>query len=319
MLQQSGERAIPRLELGVALEEFLLNPSSGLIATQVASIFPTQKKEGKYPAITRESITRDADTKRATDGSYNRDGFEVKDKEFACKEHGLEGPLDDSKRRLYASDFDAELAMSQIVGRRLLQAQEIRVANLIMNPTVFTGTALYKDYSSNPWSNAGTDVVSQMKFARQKIRKNSGLEANTLVMSRTNWDYLLVNNAVKEAIKYTARTTEQVIANALADVLGIDRIIVGNGIRNSSKEGATFSGSDIWSSDYAILGIMSNAGQDLSQPTLARTFLWVNDSPENVTVESYRDEPVRSDVFRVRHHTDEQIIDPYFGFMLKVA
>ncbi len=315
----SGTRAMPRIELGVAMQEFMDDPQNGFIGTGVAPIFRTKKRDGKYPAVTRESITRDADTKRGSRGDYNRDGFEVKDKSFACLEHGLEGPLEDSDRELYASDFNAELNLTRIITRRLLQAQEKRIADIIMNSGTFTGSALYKSYASEPWATAGSDVISHIKFARNKIRTNCGMEPNTVIMSRTNIDRLLMNTGIKDAIKYVARLTEQEIRNALADILGIKRVIVGSSIRNTAKEGASFVGADIWNDDYVMVGLISEDGQDLSQPTLARTFLWVSDSPENATVESYREESVRSDVFRVRQHTDEQIIDPYFGFLLKVT
>ncbi|MCD6459409.1 hypothetical protein J7L67_01925 [bacterium] len=315
----SGTRAVPRIELGVAMQEFMTDEANQFIGTKVAPIFPTLKKEGKYPAVTRESITRDADTKRGSRGNYNRDGFEVKDKEFACKEHGLEGPLDDSDRALYASDFDAELNLTRIITRRLLQAQEKRIADLVINTSTFTGNALYKDYSGAPWATAGSDAIGQVRFGRKKIRTNCGMEANTLIVSRTNLDYLLANTAIKDAIKYTARLTEQEIKNALADLFGIEQVIVGGSIRNSAKEGSAFVGSSIWSDTYVSLARISKNGQDLSEPTLARTFLWTADSPENATVEQYREEGVRSDIFRVRQHTDEQIIDPYFGFLMKVA
>ncbi len=315
----SGNRATPRIELGVAMQEFMEDPQNGFIGTSVAPIFRTKKKDGKYPAITRESITRDADTKRGARGNYNRDGFEVKDKQFACVEHGLEGPLDDSDRELYSSDFNAELNLTRIITRRLLQAQEKRIASMIMNTSVFTGDTLYKSYASDPWETPTTDVLKQVKFARNKVRKNCGMEPNTIILSRTNIDRLLLNDNIKDAIKYVARLTEQELKNALADILGIKRVVIGSSIRNSAQEGAAFVGEDIWSDDYVMIGILSEDGQDLSRPTLARTFLWVSDSPDNATVESYREEGVRSDVFRVRQHVDEQIIDPYFGFLLKVT
>ena len=46
--------------------------------------------------------------------------------------------------------------------------------------------------------------------------------------------------------------------------------------------------------------------------------LFRSDSPENATVEQYRDDAARSDIFRVRQHVDELIIDPYFAHLMKV-
>ena len=114
-----------------------------------------------------------------------------------------------------------------------------------------------------------------------------------------------------------ARVTEAEILNALADILGIKQILVGKGIYNSAKEGKSFQSVDIWNDDYAMLAVIDGS-QRLSSPSLGRTFLWTLDSPDNATVEQYRDDAARSDIFRVRQHVDEHIIDPYFAHLMKV-
>jgi len=280
-------------------------------------IFPTKKKASIFPAITRESITRDADTKRAPRGNYNRDSFQAKDRQYNCEEHGLEGPLDDSEREMYSSDFDAELTTVQIVTRRVLQAQEKRIASAVFDTTTFSGSDLFTDYSAEPWDNGSSDVIAQVREVREKVRKNCGMDPGTLIMSKANIDRLLANSGIKGAIQYVARLTEAEILNALADILGVKKIVVGKGIYNSAKEGKAFKGADIWSDDFAMVAVIGE-GQRLSDPSMGRTFLWTADSPENATVEQYRDDAARSDIFRVRQHVDEIIIDPYFAHLMKV-
>lgn len=312
-----GSRAVPRMDLGTAVMEYV-EQANEFVGTQVLPIFRTQKQKSVFPAITRESITRDADTKRATRGNYNRDGFSAKDKSYACEEHGLEGALDDSERAMYATDFDAELITTRITTRRVLQAQEKRIADMLFNPAVFTGAALYTDYSANPWDNANSEVVEQVRAAKAKIRSNCGMEPNALILSSTNIDRLKSNKQVIEAVKYTARATDQELRNALADMFGLKFILEGKAIRNAAKEGKAFVSADIWSDDYAMVALIAADGQDLSQPCIGRTFLWQPDSPDNAVVEQYRAEEIRSDVYRVRQHVDEMIIDEYFGHLLKV-
>ena len=316
MPEYQGTRAIPRLELGEAALEFIAAQDE-FIGSRVLPIFPTKKKAGIFPAITRESITRDADTKRAPRGNYNRDSFQAKDRQYGCEEHGLEGPLDDSEREMYATDFDAELTTVQIVTRRVLQAQEKRVAAKVFNTTTFSGTKLFTDFSAEPWDNASSDVIAQIREVREKVRKNCGMDPGTLLMSKANIDRLLANAGIKGAIQYVARLTEAEILNALADILGVKKILVGKGIYNTAKEGKPFQGADIWSDDYAMVAVIGE-GQRLADPSVGRTFLWTADSPENATVEQYRDNPARSDIFRVRQHVDEIVIDPYFAHLMKV-
>jgi len=56
----------------------------------------------------------------------------------------------------------------------------------------------------------------------------------------------------------------------------------------------------------------------LQEPAVGRIFLWAEDSPENVVTESYEEDQTRSTIVRVRQNTDENIIDKFFGFLLKV-
>ena len=316
-VQWQGDRAVPRLELGEALREFV-GQQDEFIGTRVLPIFSTVKKQANFPAITRESITRDAETKRAPRSGYNRDGFEAKDKTFNCEEFGLEGILDDSERALYATDFDAELTSVQITMRRVMQAQEKRIADMIFNTVTWSGAALFTDNSAAPWDTPASDVLGQIRTAKQKVKQNCGLLPNAVIFNDINLDRLKSNTGVLEAIKYTARTTDQELMNALADLFGIPLVIVAKGIRNSAKEGKPFVSADIWSDDFAMLAVIASDAQRLVQPAVGRTFLWVEDSPENAVVESYREEPLRSDIFRVRHHVDELVIDPFFAHLMKV-
>jgi len=318
-MDYSGTRATPRLELGVAAQEFI-DSQDAFIGTKAFPIFNTKVPAAAYPAITRETVTRRDDAKRSTRGTYNRITIGAKDKTFKCEEHGLEGPLGDDQRKLYASDFDAELQITQATTRKVLIEQEARIATLAFDTATFTGAALYTNYSSSaPWATAASDVIGSIRAVRGKIRQNCGMEANALICSKTNIDYLLGNTAIKAAIQYVSALTEQNLLNALAGVLGLQKILVGKAVYNSAKEGQSFSGAEIWSATYALLGIVPDNGQDLSLPAVGRTFLWTEDSPENATVESYRDDGARSDIFRVRQHTDEVLVDAYFGHLMKVA
>lgn len=64
----------------------------------------------------------------------------------------------------------------------------------------------------------------------------------------------------------------------------------------------------IWGDQYAALVRVSVGGANLREPCFGRTFLWTEDSPSNVNVESYRSEEVRSNIYRVRQNTDERVI-----------
>ena len=56
----------------------------------------------------------------------------------------------------------------------------------------------------------------------------------------------------------------------------------------------------------------------LKDPAVGRTFLWVEDSPDLMVSESYREEQTRSDIIRVRQNVAEKLIDENFAHLLQV-
>ena len=317
---QYANRAVPRADLGAAAQEFVMNEAD-FVASEVLPDSSVQQKAAYIAVITREGITREVDAKRQAGGGYNRDSFNAEDMEYACVEYGLEGAVEDSRRREYASDFDAELVTVQSITRKLLVQREKRVAAAVFNATTWdSGDAtLYTDLSSTaPWTTAGSAIRSFLNIAKEVVRVNCGLEPNALVINKVNMDRLVATDELRDAIKYTARPSDAEVRSAIADYLGLEREIVAKATTNSAKEGQTFVGAAIWSNLYAMLAVISSGGA-MPTPGIGRSPLWAPDSPTPIVVESYREEQTRNEIFRVRHTIDELIVDKYFGHLLKVA
>jgi len=306
----------PRADLGEALQEYI-DSDMNYIGTQVYPVTPVDVEGGTYSCIVRETMTARADTKRGDNAEYKRVIIKAEDKTFACIEHGLEGQVSQKVRRRYMNDFDAEMATAKKILGTLMREQEIRIASSVFNTGTWTGSDLYLDVTT-VWSDAAATAIADVQFAKAKIFANTGMEANSLILNRNNLQYLLTNTLILDKIKYTQLAGQNNVNAALANVFGLDQILVGKGVYNTKPEGGTaFSGSPIWSDSYAMVAyVPPNA--DPSEPAVGRTFLWREDSPTNVVAESYEENQTRSTVLRVRQNTDENRIDPYFGFLLKI-
>lgn len=306
----------PRVGLGQAFWEYLdsLGMYGGIEALPTLAV---PKKTASIPVISREALLRDATLVRAAGDNYNRDDFDVEDISYNCVEYGQEHQIDDGVRELFASDFDAEEAAMKICAQRLLREQDKRIAALLQNTNTFTGTALTTDNSGTPWSTAGTDIIGQVLDACEKVRQNTGLLPDAVIMNRVNLLYCAKNTAIKSAIQYTGIPTLEALTRALAGLFGVERVIVAGAVRNSAAEGATFTFANVWSSTY--VHVLKRSTGSIVDPGLGRTLLWESDAPENENVQIYREEQTRSDVVRVRHHVHEKLFDPYFAHMIKVA
>ena len=86
------------------------------------------------------------------------------------------------------------------------------------------------------------------------------------------------------------------------------KVLVAAGAKNSAIEGQSISIGPIWSDEYAMICRVIGSN-DIREPGLGRTFHWAEDGSQvGSTVESYRDETVRSDIIRARHDVDEKIL-----------
>lgn len=306
----------PRLDLGEALREYMVDLKT-FIATRLFPNTPVPRQAAKYPVVTRKSLTARADTLRAARSNYNRTNFQTEDKDYSCAENGLEGQLDITERKLYKNDFDAEKETTQDIFNKLLREQEIRVAALAFRETTFDDSTVFA-HCNAAWATNTTDIIKDIQAAKLRGFNLVGMELNLLTISRTTLNSLLINTKIQDAIKYVQGAGWDQVKAALASIIGVDEILVGNGVYDSKPEGATAASiSQIWSDQYALLSI-TPVGGSIIQPSLGRNFLWTDDSPENVMVESYDEAQTRSTIYRVRQFTDEAVIEKQFGQLIDV-
>jgi len=247
----------PREELGVAFMEHVADASEfvGL------EVFPTARvkhKSGDFSAITRETLLQDVETARAKGSTYNRADFGAKDKSFACKEHGIEVPIDASEKSLYMNDFDADDVATKVGAEILMRRHEKRVAAAVQDTALFTGAAYFTDFSANPWTTVGTDIIGQIVDKTEVVRKNCGRKAGALIIGAGLVPGLLKNTGIRAQLPATPIITLDLLKAALPGILGLQRIIIGGAVRNSAIEGQAAVVADIWGDTYAMLAVIAD-------------------------------------------------------------
>lgn len=308
----------PREDLNAALHQY--DPEGqDFAADKVLPVLPVLKKKAAISVITRANY-KAVNTLVANGGVYPRIGLDIEDLEYACKKHGIEAPVTDEDRENYANDFDAELETAQVAKTRLMIQRELRVKNLVFNTTTFTGGALYTDVSSAPWDAAASDIPQHILAAAEKVRANTGVKANALLVGAATLANMLSNSKIADKFKLKDITVEM-LKSQMATLFGLEQLIVGGVVYDGAQEGQSFAGSDIWGDDYAMV-LRVQSGPTRTTPGLGRTMLWTRMSPHLLQYSDeafmYREEQTESDIVRVRQFSDEKIFDPYFGHLLKV-
>lgn len=316
MPSPTSSTTLQRPDLGAIAYEHMCEASQlGFIGMQILPTFDTPLQSAEYPVIPFEAMLKNQDTARAARAAYARSDYQFESGNYNCKEHGWEELLDDKEAALYRRYFDAEEVSIMRAVDILLRTQEKRIADMIFNPN-----NVVKVDVGIEWSTAATATPrANVTAGKQAMRAASGLKPNAIVMSTKVFDNLLLTAEVVNALKYTNPIElggVEIQKRLLAAYFGVDRILIGDAIKDTAKKGQSASLSDIWNPEYVGLFRISYGGPDLREPSIGRTFLWTGDSPTIVTVESYREDAKRSNVYRVRNNTDEKFIFTGAGYLL---
>lgn len=305
MPRPTSSTTVQRPDLGVLAYEYLIDAASrGFIGMSIMPVFEVMEKTADYPKIPIESLIKDQDTKRAPNGNYQRGDWKFETGTYNCEEYGWEEPIDDVEARLYQRFFDAEQVSTEIAIDRILRGHERRVAAL-----VFAGADANV---SIEWSTKATAVPrDNVNAGKLAMRAASGLTPNAMAMGEVAFVNVLNTAELKDALKYTNPIElggREVQRRILAQYFGVDQVLVGGSQYDSAKKGQNFSLADIWDDEYVALLRVSSGGVRIKEPVYGRTFLWQEDAPQEVVIESYREEQKRANIVRARQHVDEAVI-----------
>lgn len=319
MPRPTSSTTIQRPDLGALAYEYAMEASQrGFIADLVLPVFDTQEKTADYPIIPAEAVLKlPHNIKRAPKSGYAREDFSFETGTFACEEFGFEAVIDESEANLYRRYFDAEVVGMKRAMNVILRSREKRAADLLFNATTFAGktTAVVNEWNKPNDATPRTDVNA----AKKLIRQRTGLEANAITMSRSVFDAVLMAGEFLTHIEKTRAVlldNFEVQKQLVAQFFGVESLFVGNAVYDSAKKNKDLSAADIWDDEYVLVGVFAKSPRDLSEPCVGRSFLWLPDSPDIITTETYRDESKRSDIVRVRHNMDEVTVFTGAGQLL---
>lgn len=305
-----------RSDLGGAFLEFDLEQNqNGFIGHRVLRPFAVKSQRGIFGRVKMASLLATKQTARASGSGYNRDAWEFEDESYSTLEHGFEGPVDDRDAAIYRELIDAELVTVQRLRHIVLQNYEIRVRDLIQNEATFTPTAVTTTWLDHD----AADPVADVEGAINRLWAK-GIVANALVITRNQYRNLRLCDKLLEKVASFGSGSSILPANINEEVLSkafdLKHIIVAGGIENLANEGQPGNYSGLWSDDYATVCRVAES-DDIAEPCIGRTLHWDEDGGSMAgQVESYPDDKVRADIFRVRMDTCEKLIHTAAAEML---
>lgn len=319
MPNPSSSLSTLRPDLAESFMEFdLAMDQQGFISHKVFPVVEVASQSGNFGKIPLAQLLQQRDTKRAPGSGYNRGNWTFEPSTYTCLEHGAEEPVDDREAEMYAEYFDAEQIASMRAYASVLRNAEQRVADAVFNATTFSS---YTTAVTNEWDDStNATPITDVEAAVQSIYDASGLWANALIVNKKVFRNIRNTDQVKDRIAASgagsANAAGLVNERILAEIFDLEHIIVAGASKNNAVEGQAASPVQIWSGEYAMVARIADTA-DFREPCVGRTFHWGADgSSIGGTVEQYRDEAVRSNIYRVRHDVDEVLLYAAAGHLL---
>lgn len=310
--------AFVRPDLGQSFEEFSFEAErQGFIGTRVYPVFDCALKAGNFSRLPIEQLLKTGETKRAPGAGYNRDKFQFEQDSFACVEHGAEEPIDDNEKATYAYTIDYDMVASGRAMNKVLRNLEIEIAASLFNATVWTGATLTTAVGTE-WSTASSCTpIDNVLDALQKVRESSTMMPNAVVMTWKVFKNIKKSDQIMDQVKYSGiDDPKKVTTQMLAALFEVEEVIVAGAMQNSATEGQTASLADIWDDEYVSVARLARSN-DLRETCVGRTFHFTGDgSSPGVTMESYRDESVRSEIMRGRMDRQVKRLHPEAAHLL---
>jgi len=311
-----------RPELQAVVEEAAL-ADRYFIAPQIFPIFGSATKYGEFRKIKKakgqllaadlgDSTLRAPRTPyKEVDRTYEKDGFR-------CQDRGLTEVVDDADAADMSRFLDAEATSAKLVQRNIALAYEKRVADKVLDENVWGKEDAKVAYTE---ANIATfDVAYDIEEAVARVQKR-GEMVNTMVMSRNVWKRIRRSTLLRKYIfgdlGGSQAVNSELFANAFSESAQI-RLLIAESTYSTAGKGQAVTDAKlnyVWGDSYIWIG--SVVGGDLSAGGAGRTILWEEDAASLYVVETFRDEARRSDIVRVRQHTDEKVVNENCGTLIK--
>lgn len=313
-----GGSHIDRALTNLAIKGF--SGAASNIADLVLPFVPVGRQSDIYYKLDSDNWLRTRDTLRAPLAPANLADWQVSSETYFAPNYSFGTML--AKETLANADIAVQLRenSTSFVIEALARDREVRVANLLTTSGNLGHTkALVSSHASAgevSWSNTvSSDPLSTITSAHAYVQGRTGLVPNTLIVSWDTYQNLRLNERLLNITKYT--NASLVPAEVLTATLRVDRILIGQGIKNTNKEGLTASLSNIWGSGAIVAHISPQVG--LQTSTLGLQFRWTPEGfPGPAAIERFdhHDRTRRAEIIHGTYFSDEKIVAKDLGYLI---
>lgn len=305
------DKALTNISIGYSNEQF--------IADQIFKAVTVDKQSDRYYVYGKEMF-RQHDDLRAPGTEANEIDWTLSLDTYFCEGHALRHPIPDEEIQNADANFNLEADATELVSEGILLNKEVDAAAKVMDPSNYhTQLKLTMGGADTPakWSDYDkSDPVLDVKRAKERIHKLSGLRANTIILPETVFNTLSLHPKLLDIIKYVQRGI--VTLDLMKAAFAVDNILIGSALKST----ATNPGQDddleyIWGNSAVLAYIAPKPGRKIV--SLGYSFMWNKDGEGPVQVRKWYEQGRRATIVEAERWYSQKMISDVAGFLFADA
>lgn len=217
----------------------------------------------------KESFRR-MNTRRAPGAQTKRIQYGYASDPVALHQDALEGlvPWENMQEASRVPGIDLAAGSINMVLDVIDLGREVEIANIARDPARYGANNKLALAGADKWSDPDSDPASDMKAAKEQIRRRIGRYPNTLTLGPDVLNALTEHPKIKEQFKYTS--SDSITVQMLARYFDIERINVGKAVVLAENASDDEDATDVWGDD-AIL-TYTPMGTNYQVPSFGYTY-----------------------------------------------
>lgn len=285
-------------------------PDMNFISRDAAPAIDVNFKSNDYTVYDKGAFLR-------TEAKPVPDGAEAPVRDYSTSENSYNTTIEGVKDKIGPVEednadpqYNLTMEATEGVTRDLLIKKEVDFYNTFFGSGIWT-TETDLNSASEQWDNDSNDPIQQITQDLDTVQALSGRRPNTMIFGPEAYTGFKNNSNVRDVINSVQAVTQANLDNAVADALGIDRIMVGRAIQDTANEGQNSSIDFISASKDALLAYVPDE-MGLRTQTAMASFRWNGGSNLNfmdgVRIRQWEDNDTESTFIEGKINYDHQVI-----------
>ena len=259
-----------------------IQDATGFVADKVFPTVPVNKQSDKFFTYDRRDWFRDEAQKRAPATESAGGGFNIATGTYFADVFAFHKDIDPQVRANSDAAINPDRDATEYVTQKMMIRRERQWADDFFKKTVWTtdldGVAAAPGAGEFlQWDNPASTPIADISEQIIEIASSTGgqFRPNKFVLGPRVWQALRNHPEFLDRVTGTGSSDRPATVNerALAEVLGIDQVMIGWGVVDSSAEGAASADLDFIFSKSALL-VFSQPSPGLLRPSGGYIFSW---------------------------------------------